>query len=215
MGDLIKYEILPEDYFNFDLTFKILFVGDVVGKTQILNRAIKGNYEEIFMATVGFEFYQFYINLENKAIKLSIWDTSGQENYRSLYTNYYVNANLIVIVYSIAFESSFINVSRFLNEAKKHCPKDCKFFLVGNMLDLESERRVTRQEGEQFAQENSFDFFDECSAKLGINTQNILIQAGKILSSPFNPILQEKIKIEEKGKRNTKNNYKLIKYISY
>ena len=213
MDNLIK--ILPEYYPQYDLKFKILFVGDVVGKSQLLYSAIRGTYEEYFTATVGFEFYTFNINLVNKVIKLQIWDTCSAIQSRNLVMQFCGNASLIIIVYSIENKQNFINVSYWLNETKKHCGKDCKFFLVGNKMDLEYERAITRKEAEEFARKNNFAFFDECSAKLGINTQNILIQAAKILSSPFIPHLEEKIKKREEKIKKHLNNNNIANYISY
>ena len=136
-------------------------------------------------------------------------DTCSTEISRNLTTNFLRYSNLVVIVYSIDNKESFIHVKSWLDFAKTYCEKDCKYFLIGNKIDLESERKVSREDGEKFAKENNFDFFDECSAKLGINTQNILIKAAKILSSPlfFEKQIHQLKKIQKK--------IKLMKYISY
>lgn len=101
MNDL-KYEILPEDYDKYDLSFKIIVVGDAgVGKSCLTMRATKNLFDEQYNATVGFEFFTFNIKINEMVIKLQVWDTCGQEIYRSLIANFYRNSSLAVIVYSI------------------------------------------------------------------------------------------------------------------
>lgn len=95
-------EILPHDYPQYDLSFKIIIIGDAgVGKSSLTNKAIKNTFEDSYFATVGFEFFAFNVKLGDKIIKLQIWDTCGQELYRSLITNFYRNASLAIMVYSI------------------------------------------------------------------------------------------------------------------
>ena len=98
----INYEILPEDYTQYDLSFKIIVIGDSgVGKSCLTNKATKNIFEESYNATVGFEFFSFNIKMNDKIIKLQIWDTCGQELYRSLITNFYRNSSLAIMVYAI------------------------------------------------------------------------------------------------------------------
>ena len=88
--DSEEYEILSEDYTNFDLSFKLIVIGDSgVGKSCLTNKATKNIFDDTYNATVGFEFSTLNIKLKEKVIKLQIWDTCGQELYRSLITNYY------------------------------------------------------------------------------------------------------------------------------
>ena len=98
-----NYEILPEDYPNYDLSFKVIVIGNSgVGKSCLSVKATKNIFTESYSATIGFEFFTFNIKLNNnKVIKLQIWDTCGQEIYRSLITNFYRNCSLAIIVYSV------------------------------------------------------------------------------------------------------------------
>ena len=83
-----KYELLPEDYLDFDLSYKLIVIGDSgVGKSCLTKNAVKNVFEEAYNATVGFEFFTFNVRMNEKVIKLQIWDTCGQEAYRSLVTN--------------------------------------------------------------------------------------------------------------------------------
>jgi len=95
-------EVLPDDYSQYDLSFKIIVIGDSgVGKSCLTLKATKNVFEENYNATVGFEFCTFNVRMDGKVIKLQIWDTCGQETYRSLITNFYKNSSLAFMVYAI------------------------------------------------------------------------------------------------------------------
>lgn len=97
-----KIQILAEDNQHFDLSFKIIVIGDSgVGKSCITMKATKNQFDENSTATVGFEFFSFNMKIDDKILKLQIWDTCGQEIYRSLITNFYRNSSLAIIMYSV------------------------------------------------------------------------------------------------------------------
>ena len=181
-----KIEILPDDYTQYDLSFKIIVIGDSgVGKSCLTNKATKNVFEDSYNATVGFEFFSFNLKLNDKIIKLQIWDTCGQELYRSLITNFYRNSSLAIMVYSINNKDSFDNIDIWLKELRMHSNPDAKVFLIGNKIDLENERIVNREQGEQYANQNHFNLFLESSAKTGFNAQKIFIEAAKILYKDY------------------------------
>ena len=96
------YEILPDDYPKYDLSFKIIIIGDSgVGKSCLSVKATKNVFEDCHNATVGFEFFNFNLKLGERVIRLQIWDTCGQEIYRSLITNFYRNSSLAFVVFAI------------------------------------------------------------------------------------------------------------------
>ena len=98
-----EYEILPEDYQEHDLSFKIIIIGDSgVGKSCLLLRATKNIFTNDYSSTIGFEYCKYNIKLKDKIIKLQIWDTCGQEIYRSLISGFYRNCSTAIIVYSIS-----------------------------------------------------------------------------------------------------------------
>jgi Ras-related protein Rab-1A len=98
----IVAEVLPDDYTQYDLSFKIIVIGDSsVGKSCLTMKATKNLFENNYSATVGFEFFTFNIKLNDKVVKLQIWDTCGQEVYRSLITNFYRNSSLAIMAYAI------------------------------------------------------------------------------------------------------------------
>lgn len=100
--DDFNVEILGEDYSTYDLSFKIIVIGESgVGKSCLTMRATKNLFDSNYNATVGFEFFTFNTKINNQVIKLQVWDTCGQEIYRSLITNFYRNSSLAIMVYSI------------------------------------------------------------------------------------------------------------------
>ena len=181
-----EYEILPDDNSDFDLSFKLIIIGDSgVGKSCLTNSAIKNSFEENYNATIGFEFITFNIKINERIIKLQIWDTCGQELYRSLITNFYRNSSLAIMVYAINNKESFDDIDMWLRELRTYSNPNAKIFLIGNKLDLENERKIPREKGEKFSKDNNFDLFLESSAKAGINTRNLFIKAAKILHDEF------------------------------
>ena len=197
-----KIELLPEDHPNHDLSFKVILIGDAgCGKSALTQRAIRNIFEDNYLATIGFEFYNFIIKIEEKIIKLQILDTCGQEIYRSLITDFYRNSNLVIIVYSIDNKDSFINVEKWLNEFKS-LASNAKIFLVGNKSDLNNSRKISQEEGLKFKDDNKLDMFFEVSAKEGNNIANIFIEAAKILYED-NCNIQKNIKIKKEEKEET------------
>ena len=185
--DNYNYEILSEDYTSFDMSFKLIVIGDSgVGKSCLTNNAIKNTFDDAYNATVGFEFFTFNIRFNGKVVKLQIWDTCGQELYRSLITNFYRNSSLAMMVYSINSKESFDNVEMWLRELRTHSNPDVKVFLIGNKSDLEAEREVTTEQGENFYKQNNLSLFMESSAKTGFNTQIIFVKAAEILYEDYN-----------------------------
>jgi small GTP-binding protein len=144
-------------------------------------KGTKNHFEECYSPTVGFEFFTFNIRINDKNIKLQIWDTCGQEAYRSLITSFYRNASLAILVYSIDNVNSFNNIEAWLNEIKSQANPETKVFLIGNKIDLEDQRKITIEMAQTFSNEHSFNFFVETSAKTGFNAQNVFVEAAKEL----------------------------------
>lgn len=97
-----SYEVLPQDFPSFDVSFKIIVIGDsYVGKSCLTSKGTKDIFDFGYNSTVGFEFTNFNIKFSNTIVKLQIWDTCGQEIYRSLVVNFYRNCTLAIIVFSI------------------------------------------------------------------------------------------------------------------
>ena len=186
----LKCQIITEESPSFDLSFKIIIVGDSgVGKSCLSIKASRNYFEDFYSPTVGFEFLTFNVKIEDQNIKLQIWDTCGQEVYRSLISSFYRSASLAIIVYSIDNEESFNNIEKWLNDIKTQSSPDVKIFLIGNKADLDDKRKITREQGEKFSNEHKISFFTETSAKTGLNVQNVFIQAAKELFIQHEEIL--------------------------
>ena len=178
----LKVQVMPDDYNQYDLSFKMIVIGDAgVGKSCLTTKAAKGVFDDTYSATVGFEFLTFNVKLNDKVIKLQIWDTCGQEIYRSLISSFYRNASLAMMVYSIDSKESFIHIETWLKEVKLQSNPDIKIFLIGNKADLEEQREVKLEEAKQYKNENDIHYFCETSAKNGLNAQEVFIEAAKLL----------------------------------
>ena len=191
-----KYEILSDEYQNHDLSFKVIVIGNSgVGKSCLAIKATKNIFEHNYFATVGFEFFSFNVRFNNdKVIKLQIWDTCGQDIYRSLISNFYRNSMLAIIVYAIDDQKSFDEIDSWLKDLKEHSSPEIKVILIGNKCDLENFRKVPKEKGEQLKEDYGLEMFFETSAKLGTNIEELFVKAAKML-------YEEYLKLESKNKK--------------
>ena len=182
----LSYQTLNEDYAEFDLSFKVIVIGNSgVGKTCLTTKATKNIFLDNRQSTIGFEFFSFMIKIENKIIKLQIWDTCGQETYRSLISNFYKTSSLAFIIYSITDRKSFDDIEKWIKELRTNCSPDVKIFLIGNKNDLEEFRIISKLEGENLCKKLGFEYFIETSAKTGINAKEIFVKCGMVLYKDF------------------------------
>lgn len=181
----LNLEILhlpKDDTIKADLTFKLIMIGNAgVGKSCLSLKGTTGNFEENYVATVGFDFFSFYAKINDKIIRLQIWDTCGQEGYRSLVQNFYKGTALSVLVYAINDMKSFNEIKDWVKQLRIFAAVDVKMFLVGNKCDLENDRVVQKQQGMQLQNDENFHCFYETSAKTGVNAEEIFIRAAKLL----------------------------------
>jgi small GTP-binding protein len=209
--DEFNIELLPEDFAQYDISFKIIVIGDSgVGKSCLTTQAVRNNFEEFYTATVGFEFLTFNMRINNNVLKLQIWDTCGQEVYKSLISNFYRNSSLALILYAINNKDSFQHAETWLNDLKNQANPNVKVFLVGNKSDLENERVISKEEGERFKEEKKLDRFFETSAKTGENARSALLEAAKLLYKEY---LKAKQNIGDSGQTEDDNNQKGDKLI--
>ena len=130
-------------------------------------------------------FFSFMIKIDNKIIKLQIWDTCGQETYRSLISNFYKTSSLAFILYSITDRKSFEDIEKWVKELRTNCSPDIKIILIGNKNDLEEYRIISKSEGENLCKKFGFEYFIETSAKTGINAKEIFVKCGMVLYKDF------------------------------
>ena len=152
--DEFTIELLPEDFAQYDISFKIIVIGDSsVGKSCLTTQAVRNNFVEFYQATVGFEFLTFNLRINSNVVKLQIWDTCGQEVYKSLISNFYRYCSLALIVYAINNRDSFEHAENWLNDLKNQSNPNVRVFLVGNKSDLEQNRVISKEEGENFREQ--------------------------------------------------------------
>ena len=180
-----------------------------MGKSCISSQATRHKFESDHLATIGFEYFTFNIKLEETIIKLQIWDTCGQEFYKSLISSFYHNASLAVIVYSIDNQKSFEDLDMWLKDLRTNSSPDVKIFLIGNKVDLEENRVIPKEMAEKYKKDYDLDYFMETSAKTGFNTQELFVKAAKVLYEDYIQYKKNK-KIKEADEENEDNAVKLV-----
>ena len=167
---------------NFDYLLKYIIIGDAaVGKSNLLLRYVHGQFKPEYQLTIGVEFGAKNIEIDSKIFRIQIWDTAGQENFRSITRAYYKNSVCALVVYDISSRDSFNNVMSWIEDCRNQSPKTIFIVLVGNKCDLEDKRQVTYEEGKELADKNELLFF-ESSAKDGINVDDIFVNSAKEIS---------------------------------
>ena len=164
---------MADDSENYEQLYKIIIVGDSgVGKSNILGRYINNIFKQDTKSTVGVEFASKKIKANGVNIKLQIWDTAGQERYRSITSAYYRGSKGCFIVYDISSAQTFESVEKWYEEVLKSGEKDISIILIGNKCDLENERKVTVEMGENKARNLNCPFF-ETSALNNIHIEDV------------------------------------------
>ena len=171
---------------NFNYMLKYIIIGDSgVGKSNILLQYLQGKFNEEFQTTIGVEFGAKNLNLKDKIYRIQIWDTAGQEMFRSITRSYYKNSVCACVVYDITNRNSFDNIRSWIEDCKKHSPKTVFLVLIGNKNDLESARKVSYDEGEDFAKKYGMLFY-ETSAKTGKNINEVFMNSCSEIAKKIN-----------------------------
>ena len=135
-------------------------------------------FTDEYQATIGVEFGAKNITFDNQIYRIQIWDTAGQENFRSITRAYYKNSVCAMVVYDITNKESFEHVLNWIQDIKDQSPKTVLIVLVGNKIDLEENRAVSYDEGSEFAIKNGL-IFEETSAKTGQGIEEIFLKSAK------------------------------------
>ena len=154
---------------EYTMLFKIVIIGDTyVGKTNILSRYISNEFDPNSNSTIGVELTTKTYNFDNNDVKVQIWDTAGQEKYRSITSSYYKGAQGCLLVYDITKKKSFDNIDKWYSELKSNSDEKIYTMLLGNKSDLEENREVSIEEAEKKAKNFNIAFM-ETSAYNGNN----------------------------------------------
>ena len=171
---------------NFNYSFKYIIIGDAaVGKSNLLIRYVYGEFNKDYQNTIGVEFGVKNINIKNKICRIQIWDTAGQETFKSITKGYYKNSVCAIIVYDITRRDSFNNINTWINDCKTICSKTVSMVLVGAKSDLEINRQVMKEEGEELAEKNGIPFY-ETSAKTGENVNEVFFTSAEEIVEKIN-----------------------------
>ena len=160
---------------------KIIFIGDIyVGKTSIINVLTGHKFNNDYEASIGVDFFSKTIKYKGKIIKLQIWDSAGQEKFRSLIPNYIRGSSLVFIVYDISNRKTFDSLQSWVDFVNNI--ENSNIVIIGNKIDLDTKREVTTEEGEKFCKEKNYEFF-EVSAKDDTNLNDMLFNS--VATLPF------------------------------
>ena len=164
---------------NFNYLFKYIIIGDAaVGKSNLLLRYAHGQFKDEYQLTIGVEFGAKNISINDKIYRIQIWDTAGQENFRSITRAYYKNSVCALVVYDITNRDSFNNIANWVEDCKNQSPKTIFMVLVGNKSDLSDKRVISIEEGRELAEKYNMIFF-ETSAKTGDNVDLIFFKSAE------------------------------------
>ena len=161
----------------------IILLGEsTVGKTSLVNRFIQNKFQKCFLTTLGLDSIIKPTTLKSgQEVILKIYDTAGQERYRTITHNYYQKSDGILLVYSIENKQSFEKITEWLKEIKDNAREEVIVFLIGNKCDLDKNgRNVSKKEGELLAEKYNIPFY-ESSAKLDINVKDIFEKLAEIV----------------------------------
>ncbi|KAK9763660.1 Ras- protein Rab-18 [Basidiobolus ranarum] len=169
-------------------TLKLLLIGNSsVGKSSILLRFTDDTFlpQDEVSATIGVDFKVKVLEVDEKKYKLTIWDTAGQERFRTLTSSYYRGAQGVILVYDVSSRETFEQLDQWFTELNTYCSsKDVVKMIVGNKVDKESSRVVSRKEGAEYAKKMQT-LFIECSAKTKVGVHQAVEElVRKIIDTP-------------------------------
>ncbi|KAL5981344.1 hypothetical protein ACLOJK_015399 [Asimina triloba] len=166
--------------FGSFLIFLIIPFTAGVGKSCLLLQFTDKRFQPVHDLTIGVEFGARMINIDNKPIKLQIWDTAGQESFRSITRSYYRGAAGALLVYDITRRETFNHLASWLEDARQHANANMTIMLIGNKCDLAHRRAVSVEEGQQFAKEHGL-IFMEASAKTSQNVEEAFMSTASTI----------------------------------
>ena len=189
-----------------DLVYKILLLGDSeVGKSCFLMRYADNVFVDNYITTIGLDYKLKYIQLDSgQVIKVQLWDTAGQDRYRTIAKNYYKGSHGILLLYDVTKTSSFENIREWIKDIREEVYEKAIIFLIGNKIDKKDQIKIKTEEGEKLAEEFNIPFF-EASAKSGENVDEIFKALYKKISEVYVDIQQEGgTKLSKKNKKSKK-----------
>ena len=199
------------DFKNIErLEFKIILIGDqAVGKTSIMSKFIYNDYKNSYQATIGVDYKikEIYLNNNTIAASLRIFDTCGQEKFRSITRSYFKNSQGVFLIFDLSNKDTIKNLNIWYKDIENSVDKDCVIFLIGNKMDLKDRDYSIAQDGKAFAKEKGLNYF-EVSAMTGAGINNIFEKMAKILVNNFKQNIEKEEEVKSGGNINIDNNNK-------
>lgn len=193
---------------KYDYLFKLVVIGDTnIGKSCLLSRFIDNYYSTSFISTIGVDFKVKTIKIDNKLIKIQIWDTAGQCRFRTITNSYYRGSHGIFIVYDISNRQSFNNIEIWIRDVNKFVSDNTIKMLIGTKSDLNNQRKVSKEEAQLLADKLNMNYI-ETSAKDNININDPFINISKELLKNYNQKIESNKEINifiSENLQNTKN----------
>ena len=154
---------------EYDYTIKLLVLGDTnVGKTKFIIRFSENKFQEEYMATIGIDLKFSTIEIKGKKIRVQMWDTAGQEKYRSITKNLFLKVQGILALYDITNDITFENLKIWIRTIKEECNSSIPIIIVGNKTDLEDQHKVNKNDAILYAKNEKVEYI-ETSSKTGEN----------------------------------------------
>ena len=180
---------------------KILTLGDtLVGKSSIVLRFSDNRFDDNQLATIGIDYKTKYIKVKDASVKVLLWDTAGQEKFRNIARQYYKGANGVLLIYDVCDRKTYERIGFWMDELKQNNEiEQLYIILVGNKIDLEEKRVVTREEAEKYAEDNNINYL-EVSAKTG---EGILDLFNEVTKGTMDKVFNDQDNNEDKEKIKT------------
>jgi Ras-related protein Rab-1A len=200
---------MTADSLTYDKIYKVLLLGDSsVGKTCFMSRYVDDVFEYHHISTIGLDYRLKTMKIGNDNIKIQIWDTAGQDRFKSITKTYFKGANGVLLLYDITNPNSFRNIKNWLEQIKENTNNGLIIVLIGNKSDLEAERQVSYDEGKELAEEYKIKFFAESSVKMNVNVKESFEMLFNELhlnkSGDINPNNISKINLNVKAQKKAK-----------
>ncbi|EAY11744.1 small GTP-binding protein, putative [Trichomonas vaginalis G3] len=162
-------------------SLKVVLVGDTkVGKSCVLSRFVQGTFDRNMPATIGAAFLTKVITTSSGPVRLQLWDTAGQEKFRSLAPMYYRSSSVALMVYDVTQKESLDSLDDWASEIADKAPHNIKFVVIGNKCDMTEERVISTEMGKNVAQQLGATLFGETSAKTGEGISEIFSKIAEL-----------------------------------
>lgn len=186
---------------NYDYVAKAILVGDSsVGKSNLLSRFIANEFSNENKPTLGVEFGTKILQTREKLVKIQIWDTAGQEKYKSITNSYYVNSKGAIVVFDLSRKSSFDNTDKWIKDVLEITGKEISLILVGNKTDLTDNRVIEYNESLEKAKKYNIQY-KETSALNGENVKEVF----QILTDSIYDNFLSKINLDDEDEYKNSN----------